>query len=392
MRHAALRSLFLLPLLLTLGCNYVVAVIGLPAAGGGLPVTILLQPGVAPEDVTVALDGQDVSAHFAPAADGLQGTLPLPSPGAHELTVVEPQLIVLGQPLLHLTFRKQFVVPAAAPALSSFAPAPVAGALAQTAWLRLSFDGDVPPSALLGFGFAVACDGTSVARVAYRVEGRSVLLDPTPQLPAGACRVVWRGPIGAEDHGFTVAPLATAGVAAPVYDRSSPMTLAPFPDDWWTVPDASTASGLRLAFAGPPFGDGRDAVLDGIETSLNGFDGWSPVGPMILSFSHAVERSLLPESESESQDPFSPIAIFDVDPASPDHGARIPYRVEPRDDGAPDGSTDHALMIFPAITLRPGGQYAVVVSRPPPRRRRCQPPLRGLGLLRPRGGRAGSRR
>lgn len=363
MRHATLRSLLLLPLLLTLGCNYVAAEIGLPEAGGGLPVTIPLQPGVAPEGVTVALDGQDVTALFAPGPGGLHGTLPLPAPGAHELQVVEPQVVLLGEPLLPLTLRKAFVVPAAAPALRAFAPAPTGGALAQTAWLQLSFEAEVPAAALHGFGFALACEGAPLARAAYRIEGRSVLLDPAPRLPAGACRVLWRGPGGVEERRFTVASLAADAPAAPIYDRSSPMSLAPFPDDWWTVPDASTTSGLRLAFAGPPFGDGRDAVLDGIEASVNGFDGWSPVGPIILSFSHAVERSLLPQSESESQDPFAPVSIFDLDPSSPSFGARIPYRVEPRDDGAPDGSTDHALMLFPAITLRPGGQYAVVVSR-----------------------------
>lgn len=358
-----LRLLLLPPLLAALGCEGVVAEIGLPSAGGGLPVTVLVQPGVAPEDVTVALDGQDVSSLFAPSAEGLRGTLPLPSPGVHELQVVEPQLTMLGRPILPLTLRQRFVVPEASPPLAAFSPSPVAGALAQTAWLRLRFEGDVPAAALEGFGFALACEGARVARVAHRIEGRNVLLDPTPQLPSGACRVVWRGPSGAEERSFQVAPLAATAPATPVYDRASPMTLAPFPDDWFTVEDGSTPSGLRLAFAGPPFGDGRDSVLDGIERSMNGFDGFSPVGPMVLAFSHPVERALLPTSEREAQDPFAPISLFDVDPASPDFGARVPYRVEARDDGAPDGSVDHTLLLFPAITLRTGGQYALVVSR-----------------------------
>ena len=105
-------------------------------------------------------------------------------------------------------------------------------------------------------------------------------------------------------------------------------------------------------------------------------DGWSPIGPIVVSLSHAVDTSLLPTDEFAAQGPFSPIALLDADPASPDYGARIPFMLEVRDDPAPDGSTDHTLILFPSITLRPGGRYAVVVTQ---RLRRAGDPARPIG-------------
>lgn len=343
-----------------LACGGPLVELGLPTAGGGLPVRVRLQPGTDPARAVVTLDGADVTSHFVATAGALEGVLPLPAPGAHVLAVEQPWL---ASSLLPLQVRKRFEVPAAAPAFVGFAPAPVGGAVAQTAWLRLDFAGDVAPEALAGFGFGLACNGTSVPRVAHRVDGRSIVLDPAPSLPAGACRVAWRGPAGVEEHAFAVAPQALAGAASVLYRRSAPETLPAFPDDWWTVDDATTATGLRIRFELPPFGDARDAVLGGIARSLADRDGWSPVGPIVLAFSHAVERSLLPADEAGSVDPLAPVALFDADPASPGYGARVPYSIEARDDLAPDGSTEHALLLYPATTLRASGRYALVVTR-----------------------------
>lgn len=354
--HRTPRALLLLlPLFLATACTRV-AEFGLPAAGGGLPVTVRVDAGVDPASVQIALDGEDVRPLFSPGPQGLTATLPLPTPGTHELRVTQP--VALG---VALPRKAIFAVPAAAPALSSVTPA--AGSIPFTSWLRFEFAQDVSPAMLAGFGFGIACGGQPIPRLAYTVEQRSVILDPLLALPAGACRVAWRDASGAVERTFQVAAPASTAVASALYDRESPQSFAPFPDDWWAEPDAGTATGLRIAFDGPNFGDLRDDVIAAIATSMEELDGWSPIGPIVLSFSHAVERSVLPADELAAQSPFSPIALLDADPASPDYGARVPFMVEVRDDPAPDGSTDHTLILFPSITLRPDGRYAVVVTR-----------------------------
>ena len=111
-------ALLVIPLLFAVGCNDLrVAEFGLPLAGGGLPVTVLVRAGVDPADVAIALDGQDVRSLFAPGPAGLVATLPLPTPGAHEIAVTQPNR--LGLPELH---KKSFAVPAPTPALVSVTP------------------------------------------------------------------------------------------------------------------------------------------------------------------------------------------------------------------------------------------------------------------------------
>jgi hypothetical protein len=312
---------------------------------------------VAPADVQIEVDGADVRPLFSGGGPGvLVGTLPLPTPGIHEIVVSQPGALGVVVP------RNQFFdVPAPAPAIATFAPA--GSSIAATSWLRLEFASNVDAAMLKGFAFGVACGEQAIPRLAYTVEPRSVVLDPLDDLPAGACRVVWRGASGVTQRSFTVAAPAATALAAPIYDRDSASSFAPFPDDWWIDADPGTATGHRIAFSGPTFGDLRDSVIAGIATSLSSLDGWSPVGPIVLSFSHAVDRALLPADEFAAQSPFSPIALFDVDPESPDYGARIPFMLEVRDDPAPGGSVDHSVILFPSIMLRPGGRYAVVVTQ-----------------------------
>jgi hypothetical protein len=354
MRSPSRLALLLVFVPFAFGCG--VAEFGLPEAGGGLPVTVLVPAGVAPADVGIALDGDNVRPLFVEAPRGLTATLPLPAPGTHQLAVTYP-VAAMGPVLRQVSFD----VPAPTPTLSSVAPA--AGPIPATSWLRFEFEEAVDPAMLVGFGFAISCGGQPVLRAAYAVEGRNVVLDPIARLPAGTCRVVWRDTTGVTEQLIEVAAPAVTNPAAVVYDRDSAQTFAPFPDDWWTEADTESPTGVRIAFAGPAFGDLRDFVISGIATSMASLDGWSPVGPIVLSFSHAVDASLLPRNEFEARSAFSPIAILDADPDSPDYGARIPFTVAARNDPAPDGTSDHSLIVFPSTMLRPHGRYAVVVTQ-----------------------------
>ena len=106
-------ALLLLPILFVLGCK--VAKVGLPEAGGGLPVVVFLGAGTDPDTVEITLDGEDVRPRFAPAPKGLAGTLPLPAPGTHELAIVQRTAGIVPT-----TRKVSFDVPAPTPAFAGF--------------------------------------------------------------------------------------------------------------------------------------------------------------------------------------------------------------------------------------------------------------------------------
>lgn len=362
-----LRSLPLLALvLLGSACGRMQIIeIGIPtAAENALPVHVALADGVDPASVVIELDGADVTPLFAPAPGGVAGALPIPAPGPHRISVTRSYgMLGLSLPL---TNGRRFEVPASAPALVSVEPAPGGAAVARTAWLRFRLTAGAPAEALAGFGFAIECNGRAVPRAAHALADGTLVLNPTPELPAGAsCRAAWRGALGAvEETAFTVAADAPGAPARVRYDRMDPLALAPFPDDYFRVDDASTPSGYALDFPAPPFPEAFQAqTFEALAMQTLGVDGWSRLAPIVMAFTHALDASAVPANETASIDPLAPISLIDVDPASPSFGERIPYRLTLRADTAFDATTDHAALLFPTIDLRERGRYVVVVTR-----------------------------
>ena len=343
-------------------CGPTDVVFGVPKTDGTLPVEVLLQSGQAPASATVTLDGVDVTARFAPGGGGLLGDVPLPPPGEATLQVrsVLPGALPGGGYPISQAFPLRS--PAAAPALAGLDPAPVAGKIPATGWLRLRFATPPSPEALDGVAFGIACGGIPVARRAHRA-GSAVLLDPSPVLPSGAsCRVAWRGPSG----GVQEAAFQTAAAGPPLrvlHDRDDPLLVAPFPDDFYAEADASTRTGLRVAIPEPPYTGTLLDVYRGLLAPVNQLDGWSRVAPIIVPISGALHASLFPADEAASADPFAAIALFDVDPSSPEYGERVPYVGRFRTDVNGLGQVDYAVSLFPSIALRPRGRYALVVTR-----------------------------
>lgn len=334
---------------------------GLPTAGGGLPIEIILEDGLDPGSVAVALDGVDVTSAFAPGGRGLLGTVAVPEPGRHRVTVSFP--FALG---MLASRSRPFEAPTAAPAVVGL---PSAGPLPAGAWLRFRLAAQAQASDLQGFGFALECDGRQVERAAHALADGALLLDPTPALPPGAaCRATWRGVGGGVDEfAFAVAPDAAGTAATVLYERASPLSVAPFPDDYWIVTDASTPSGVRVGMPDPPFTEGLQAAAFSALTGLaRGVDGWSRQSPIVVPLSHPLDPSLVPASPSEAQDPFVAIALVDIDPTSPSFGQRVPYRMLIRTDPRPaavGGGLDHSAMLFPTLDLREQGRYALVFTR-----------------------------
>jgi len=368
LRHPSRLLAVAAPLMLALlgvgSCERRVIEIGLPAAGGDLPVSIALPSSTDPASATVSLDGVDVTAAFAPGGAGLEGSLPLPEPGAHRIVLSRPFQVAPGI-AISLTSGRGFDVPESAPALLAVEPA--AGAtVPRSAWLRFRLA--TPPSvaALDGFGFALECDGDQVPRSAHALGDGTLILNPTPELPAGSsCRAVWRDDGGdVAETTFSVAADAAGPPAIALYDRTDPLALAPFPDDYYTVADASMPSGVAIDLPVPPFTEPFQAqAFESLAAQTVGVDGWSRMTHVVLAFSHPLDPAAVPADAVASIDPFAPIALIDVDPASPDFGDRIPYRMLVRSDEAPDGSFDHVAMLFPGIDLRERGRYAIVVTR-----------------------------
>jgi len=365
-----LRHLALIAALGVLGvgpCSLQSVVFHLPTAGGLQRIEVVVPSGTDPSQISLALDGVDVTGSFTPIGGVLVGMLPVPGPGSHHLTMTRPLALIPGFPM-PLTTGFLFDSPTAAPDLVSVEPAS-GGNAPRTAWIRFRLAGVPDTSALSGWGFGIECNGQSVARSAYALADGSLVLNPSPELPAGAsCRAAWRRSDGqVAEATFQVAADAAGGPASALYDRTNPLLLAPFPDDYYTVADPTLPSGLGIDLPVPPFADPtQQQAFQALVGSEQGVDGWSRQPPIVIAFSQALDPSLVPADEFAAQDPFTPIALVDIDPTSPSYQKRIPYHMTIRSDPAPaggGGGVDNVAMLFPTIDLRERGVYAVVVTR-----------------------------
>jgi hypothetical protein len=356
-----LLILLALPLLGTGTCAFRGVSVGLPTAAGLLPVFVTLPAATDPSQVTVALDGADVTGLFVPGGPGLVGSVPLPPPGPFHIEVTRPSGL-LGVPI---TMGSNLQSSAAAPALSSSSPTDGQFPVWRTHWIDLQFASPPTAAALDGWSFGLECDGLESGKTVH-VLGARILINPEPELPRDSqCRVAWRGPAGdVEQISFTVVPDVASDPGVAIYDRSDPFALAPFPDDYYTAPDPSRPTGLALDIPVPGYPDAFQVqVIEALVNAAEDPDGWSRQSPIVLQFSHNVLSSQVPADAFESMDPANPVWLVDIDPTSPVYGHRIPYRMLRRFDAAPDFSVDYTLLLFPQINLRAEGRYAVAVNR-----------------------------
>ena len=168
--------------------------------------------------------------------------------------------------------------------------------------------------------------------------------------------------------GLSASGTAEASSGATVlYDRRETGSLAPLPDDFFLVEDASTATGRRLAIPNP-YGDpaaGAGPAADLFAPLLrdaNRLDGWSPLAPLVVETSQALDPTSVPRTPGESLDPRAGVQLVDVGDGSPERGARIPFRAEARSDATPFG-VSHTLLVFPSRPLDGRGRYALLVTR-----------------------------
>ncbi|HTF33007.1 MAG TPA: hypothetical protein VK714_04810 [Myxococcota bacterium] len=366
-RRTAAAAVLALSLFLGAGCSRPDAAVVIGplsfSAGAVTHVPVLLAPDFIEGSLEVSLDGAPAAEEFARTSSGAAGDLAVTAGAAH-LIVAHAQFLRGGNRVTFADSRR-FTVPTAAPPLLSSAPASGASDVSRTAWLRLDFASAVPPASLESFQLACSAAGKRPelhATLVSFIGPSELVVNPVGQMPGGAsCTLLWFGPSGTE---FVAFRTATAGPPASVrYNRSDLGATAPFPDDFWTIPDSTSPTGLRLSLSVPA----REAELQSTWRALIAdtapLDGFSPIGPIVVELSDAADPATLPQTPEESLDPLASVGLFDLTPSSPTRGKRVPFRAELREDVTGPGVASTSLLFFPSIPLTPGGRYGLVITQ-----------------------------
>src|SRR5262249_42896175 len=132
------------------------------------------------------------------------------------------------------------------------------------------------------------------------------------------------------DVAFTVA--AAGEPATVLYNREDRRRIAPFPDDAWTQPDATTPTGLRVAVPLPEGPADLQGIFAGLLADTNRLDGFSPIAQFVIELSDPPDPGTLPLTPAASLDPLATVGLFDLTDGAPTFGQRVPFRLTPRSD------------------------------------------------------------
>ncbi len=247
------------------------------------------------------------------------------------------------------------------PDLLASAAVPVDGTpVSRSSWFVLDF---ASPVAAGSESHVVAgCNEHWKPISVHFLDSDSLVVRPRGDWPAGAsCQLVVSTGGGLVPVSFETAAVGTP-FSAP-YDRRDPEEVLPFPDDFYLVSDASTATGLRPSLALPtPAGDfgtllGNVAAVVQAES-----DGWSPIGNLSVHLSARADEASLPMERPASLDPLSTVALIDLTPGSPSFGERVPFQLVRRANRFGDEPMSHNLLLWPGIPLEPEGKYGLVIT------------------------------
>jgi len=230
----------------------------------------------------------------------------------------------------------------------------------RSEWIQIEFA--APPGLALAESFSLQCGGRAVEFSVHEVRPTFYVLNPAGELPGAArCAVRWTEAGVPRSLAFTT---AGRGARAEIeYDRRRAGLSPPLPDDHFL--DGAPDRPNRLRFAFETFGGERPlhAFAAMLERDLEPLDGWSPHTPIQIPLSAPADPVSLPDSAADSIHPAAALQLIDVDPRSPGFANRVAYQVEQREDPAPATSPRSSLLVHPLQPLRPGGQYAVLVTR-----------------------------
>ena len=216
---------------------------------------------------------------------------------------------------------------------------------------------------------ATASDASARVRYQWYVDG--ALVDEgelgvgggevTTDIPLGEATLRVRVlPSGGAVTDYTI-DVCRCGTA--FYDRTNPVQLTPFPDDFWLANDPSTPSGKRVLLQVPP----READVGVLFAALMNetilLDGFSPIGGVVIELSDEPDPSSLPMTPNASLDPNASLRLYNVTPSSPTFGERVPFQLTAISRALPGQAVNHALILYPAVTLDSRATYAVVLTK-----------------------------
>jgi hypothetical protein len=229
----------------------------------------------------------------------------------------------------------------------------------RTAWVRLDFGSGLDPRAAQGV--VLDCGAGTPEYDVDPFEGTTFVVNPrAPLEPSASCTVTFRGPSGPQQIHFEVAAQGAAAVVP--YDRNDTASFEPFPDDFFSVEDATTRTGRRVDIRVPEVEASLMDLFDAVLTPTRSLDGMSPLAPIVVAFPDAVDPQSIPRTAADSVDPFATIGLFDVDSSSARYRKRIPFEALVRNEQNFDGTTANTLVAFPSVPLSPRGRYAFVVT------------------------------
>lgn len=151
----------------------------------------------------------------------------------------------------------------------------------------------------------------------------------------------------------------------------------PYPNDYWTIEDATTATGKRLALPEAIMPENDEGIRADV-TAFNEADGFSPgIAAMTHLPGATITGLATPDTIESSLDPDSPTVIIDAETGQrvahwvdlDEYVVQAKIRVD-ADAGAPDFTIDRslddlrqeqALMLRPAIRLDDSTRYIVAI-------------------------------
>lgn len=147
------------------------------------------------------------------------------------------------------------------------------------------------------------------------------------------------------------------GKTAYLYDPAGGAGLTTFPDDFYTLDDKNTLTGLRVHFdaQADPWIASTPGAFQSTYADLSTLDGWGVSAGIILRFSGSL--AALPSGPTSAQsDAILLLDLDDPDPAQPGGATRVPFEAQAADDGA-------TAILWPMRPLKPGHKHGVVVTR-----------------------------
>lgn len=161
-----------------------------------------------------------------------------------------------------------------------------------------------------------------------------------------------------------------------IYGPAAESDLVPFPSDRYARIDASTATGVRVDIGDHNTGDEQLAGYAGAVAQLNDMDGFSTTGGVSLRFTERLDlRGIVLDSTMEPPatdppngpasyaEPGAPFYLVNVDADSAEYGEPVgivPWAFSQEADDYADA--EHSIIAQPAAPLRPGTEYAFVVT------------------------------